>query len=271
MKTGVGGNLVGTVAEWAEQTGITRANAFRRVKLARIPRFADNTIDFATADRVWASFTRGKGGKRVKGRTEDELIKQIGRIERTAGKIESIGATSTDAMGVPADVGSMADDLADDLMGFQAGLQAEAGPSNGKNGHTGRLTGIDGGEGSPGPSLGGFGDLNELSAHSLKEAAEKEGIPGIRGVDYAIKMVQLQENITDLRKTIQNLVPLNIVRDFEARVLTDLRGALIPIGGELRDDLASCSDPVRCQELVDDRIYGALKQVAQFTPGMKDG
>ena len=84
--------------------------------------------------------------------------------------------------------------------------------------------------------------------------------------EYAALIVKLQGDLHKLRLLTRSLIRLSEVRDFEARILINLRSALIPISSELRDELAGCNDPNRCQDILDARIYGALRQVARYNP-----
>jgi hypothetical protein len=110
-------------------------------------------------------------------------------------------------------------------------------------------------------------DVDNLNVDAYVTKLIVDGMSAKMASEYAGRLLKMKIDLHEFRKLRQSLVPLAVVRDFESQVLTDLRGSLLPIGGELRDDLAACDDPVRCQEMVDERIYGALRMVAQFKTG----
>lgn len=65
------------------------------------------------------------------------------------------------------------------------------------------------------------------------------------------------------------LVSLHDVRQFEGQQISQVKNALLTIGGELRDELAASTDPVECQALVDTRIHQALRLISQWKPQPK--
>jgi len=56
------------------------------------------------------------------------------------------------------------------------------------------------------------------------------------------------------------------VRQAVCDMIIAARSKLLVIGAELADKLAAISDPVRCRELIDERIHAALDELAEYPP-----
>ncbi len=97
--------------------------------------------------------------------------------------------------------------------------------------------------------------------------------PGNGNVRSMLGRAQLQREVLRIRRermTLEvmegKLVPLSDVRAWEAQMITTAKSDLVVIGSELCDELAGCSDPIRCRELVDGRVNQALRRLSQWEP-----
>jgi phage terminase Nu1 subunit (DNA packaging protein) len=61
-----------------------------------------------------------------------------------------------------------------------------------------------------------------------------------------------------------SLLKRDEVKDAVAGMIASSRAKLLVIGDELADKLASTADPIRCRNLVDDRIALALASLAEY-------
>lgn len=74
-----------------------------------------------------------------------------------------------------------------------------------------------------------------------------------------VKKERLQRKVLEGK-----LLDAEKVRDAVSGMIAGARAKLLVIGDELADKLAGTSDPVRCRELVDDRISQALDDLAEY-------
>jgi hypothetical protein len=62
----------------------------------------------------------------------------------------------------------------------------------------------------------------------------------------------------------RSLLSAEVVRDAVNGMVMGARSKLLVIGDELADKMAATSDPVKCRELMDERINQALSELAEY-------
>jgi len=60
------------------------------------------------------------------------------------------------------------------------------------------------------------------------------------------------------------LLPASEVNAFISGMIIRARDILLRIAPELRDRLATCSDAVECERLIDDEVRRALRELAEY-------
>lgn len=282
------GHTWGGAREWAERHGISLVSAYARLRRMNI-NFSGEAFDYDDADWRWKASSRTANPAAMKEQQKEEA--ELRRRMKAAGMDESLlesGKKSTyhrppesvrrgrrlDAikrmLNVKEEAAAASNDtVTEDLGSFEATGNANTDVRTESIERTSPAPAVRPAASPASPYASGTGlTIDDIDTLALDEFVDRliatTGMNHKMAAEYTAKMVEIKKRVHDLRETIASLVPLALVRDFEAGVLTELRNALIPIGGELRDDLAACGDPVRCQEMVDGRIYGALRQVAQY-------
>lgn len=108
----------------------------------------------------------------------------------------------------------------------------------------GKRRGIDPAESHPGNGTPPKGTLLYEQWRLTREKADREALD---------------------RKVLEgSLLKREEVRPAVSSMIAAAKNRLITIADELCDKLAASSDPVRCKELVDDRISQALKELAEY-------
>ena len=78
--------------------------------------------------------------------------------------------------------------------------------------------------------------------------------------------LRIRDAELDLAEREGRLVALDAVRAYESQMFARIRGELLVIGSELRDDLAGMTDPVRIEEVINTRVKQALSKLAGWKP-----
>jgi hypothetical protein len=68
----------------------------------------------------------------------------------------------------------------------------------------------------------------------------------------------------ELKQKRGELVPVSDVNAFVSGMIVRARDILLRLAPELRDRLATCTDPLECEGMVTDEVYRALRELSEY-------
>jgi hypothetical protein len=102
---------------------------------------------------------------------------------------------------------------------------------------------------------------------SAGQNSEKTGALSTLGsIQMQREILRLKREKLETDELEKRLIAVPQVRRYIKDMIIAARSALLPIGAELRDELAVETDPVRIQDKIDGRIHAALRNLAEWKP-----
>lgn len=95
---------------------------------------------------------------------------------------------------------------------------------------------------------------------------QQDDDPGFNKIRTALHAVKLKEARLDLAEREQTLVPVEIIKRHVGNLVVSAKMRLLAMGNKLAPQLASETDPVVCQALIDAEVHEALAEISQWRP-----
>lgn len=97
---------------------------------------------------------------------------------------------------------------------------------------------------------------------------EPARLNGLSKFDLEIRdmVVRLRLRQVALKEKERALLPTKEIRPAWASLVLNAKSRLLQMGDELMDELACESDPIRCRQLIEDKVFEALNELSRYNP-----